>query len=472
MTDNVIEMAARAEQNRERAQATEVTTVDAGEAMLADALAEMNAEYCVVRVKGKTRVLWFEREADRWITCYASFQDFTNYHCNRKVLINDEQGRTKSVPLAPFWLNYAKRPTYRGVTFQPNEGPVVNGKINLWRGWGIEPAPGKWPLMRAHIREVIAAGNDQFDRYVVGWMANMFQNPGRRAGVAVILVSPQEGVGKGAWATALVRILGQHGLQISNRKHLTGDFNAHFQDLILLFGDEPFWPGDKSAHGILNQMISEPFLFIEPKGIDGYQMPNCLHIIMASNHEWVVPARLSARRYAVNEASNAHMGDKAYFKALYNEMDNGGLAAMLYDLLRYDLSNFDVLDFPRTQALKEQKIQSLEPFDQWWLNLLENGRLPGALHSNPRRAYTSSLLWHAKETVPGLKFMSDILLGRMLSNQGCKGFKLQGRGWEFPPLVEARQAWEMKAGKWNWNPNEVADQAVPDEDWEKLPEAF
>jgi hypothetical protein len=44
-----------------------------------------------------------------------------------------------------------------------------------------------------------------------------------------------------------------------------------------------------------------------------------------------------------------HIQDKVYFGAIYKQMENGGYAAMLHDLLNMDLSDFDIRDVPDTQ---------------------------------------------------------------------------------------------------------------------------
>jgi hypothetical protein len=431
------------------------TPEDGGHHERQNELAELDEQYCVVRVGGKTRVMWFEHEAERWVARYASFADFSNYHCNRKIIVPNKKGMPTDISLGQLWLASPERPTFSGITFQPNKPSIVEGKKNLWRGWGVEPAPGDWSLMRAHIKAIIAANNETFDRYVIHWTAFAFQHPDQPAGVALVLRSDEEGTGKGTFARALCKIFGQHALQISDSRYLTGNFNAHLQDCGLLFADEAFWPGDKSAEGTLKRIITEPSLVIEPKGIDPYAVPNCLHLIMSSNQEWVVPVSMSGRRFAVGDVSNERQNDRPYFKALRAEIDNGGLAAMLYDLLHLDLSSFDIFDFPRTEALIEQKVLSLEPFDQWWVGLLEEGRLPqfGNIENNPRRALTTSLLEDAKRKVAGMKYWSDVSFGRKLSKYGCTSFKETAgpRGWEFPPLAEARAEWERKAGGWSWN---------------------
>ena len=74
-------------------------------------------------------------------------------------------------------------------------------------------------------------------------------------------------------------------------------------------------------------------LTIESKYQNAMQMPNYIHLMMASNEDWVVPASLDARRFFVLEVSPACANHHAYFAAIFEELHDGGYEAMLHDLL-------------------------------------------------------------------------------------------------------------------------------------------
>jgi hypothetical protein len=97
--------------------------------------------------------------------------------------------------------------------------------------------------------------------------------------------------------------------------------------------------------------------------------------MMASNHAWVVPAGPTARRFAVFDVKNIRKDNRAYFNAIIDQMYNGGLAAMLHDLLHHGLNGFEVRTVPQTGALAEQKMHSLEPKAAWLLDILISGRV-------------------------------------------------------------------------------------------------
>src|SRR5208337_4425284 len=67
------------------------------------------------------------------------------------------------------------------------------------------------------------------------------------------------------------------------------------------------------------------------------------------------------------------VGDFAYFTAIADELESGGYAAVLHDLLAADLTDFNHRDVPDTAGLIQQKKLSLTGLDRWWFGVLERG---------------------------------------------------------------------------------------------------
>jgi len=170
-------------------------------------------------------------------------------------------------------------------------------------------------------------------------------------------------------------------MQVSSARHITGNFNAHLQDCVVLFADEAFWAGDKQSEGTLKTLITEDIIPIERKGLDVQQVPNHVHLLIASNNEWVIPAGEMERRFFVLEVGEENMQDHAFFEKMQKEMDDGGYEAFLHYLRQLDLSDFDVRQVPRTEALAHQMMQSLSPEESWWYYCLSRGCLhPSQFH--------------------------------------------------------------------------------------------
>jgi hypothetical protein len=413
-------------------------------------IARLNDEYQVIRIKGTTKILRWDsvrlyEDGPRFrVPEFSTAESFKLYLANQSKNIS-VGGDTKRIPLADYWLRHRARRTYAGIEFAPGDDAeiIVDGqkRLNLWSGWGIEPRAGNWTRLRYHIEQVLAGGDKTAADYILRWTAWTFQNPNKQAEVALVFRGGK-GIGKSTFGVALCRIFGAHAMQVSERRDLVGNFNAHMMQCALLFADEALWPGHKEDEGALKRLITEPTLTIEPKGVDKFSVPNQLHVIIGGNEKWLVPASADERRFAVFDVSERHRRDREYFAALYDEMKQGGLAAMLHDLLELDLDDWHPRDeIPDTKGLRDQKEQSLSSEDQWIVQLLTRGALPGSRPTRRNWARSNELFEHARQSVPRLRNMSDHQLAAIVKRWNAKSRASGGSGWEFPPLGEMRAHW-------------------------------
>jgi hypothetical protein len=342
-------------------------------------LKEMNQTYAVVRVGGHTRVLITERDQQGPHYTYSSFEDFRNFHNNHNVAVHKrvvsqgkkEEVKTLHVKKGHWWLNHPQRRQYDGVVFAP--GQQKPGYFNLWQGFAVEARAGECGLFLQHIRENICQGDEALFRWVLGGLADLVQNPATRTGTSVVLRGEQ-GTGKGMFARQVGALFGPHFIQVSHQQHLTGNFNAHLQSCLLLFVNEGYWAGDRAGEGVIKAIITEPTLMIERKGVDVVQAPNFVHVIVASNNTWVVPAGMGERRFAMLNLGEDHLQDRPYFKAIEDQMNHGGREALLHMLLHLNLAEYpDPAVIPHTEALLEQKLHSMRAEQQWWYGRLLAG---------------------------------------------------------------------------------------------------
>jgi hypothetical protein len=299
--------------------------------------------------------------------------EFKVLHANRRVHIgNDNEGNPIYNDAVPFWLKHAERRQYTGgLVFHPGRD-VAPDQFNLWQGFSVAPRPGEWSKLREHLLNVLCAGREDHFNYLFGWKARAVQRPDLKGEVAVVVIG-EEGAGKSTVGEIFGYLFGQHAFAVSDPRHLTGNFNFHLRDCVFLHAEEVFHAGDKTAASILRNLITSPTLVIEGKGQNAIIVPNRLHLMMTANPGWVIPAGPGARRFFVLYAGNKHISDYAYFGAIRDEMENGGYEALLYDLLNYDLSNFNIRAVPGTDALIEQKKLSHEPHRSWWEDVLHRG---------------------------------------------------------------------------------------------------
>jgi len=328
---------------------------------------ELNKCHAHVMVGGKARILHIKTDPDHGWNIHEFYHqaDFKSHYANRKVLVGKHLKTAGEL-----WLGHSDRRSYEGVTFNPNG--AGESYYNLFQGLPVEPAQGDCGLYLEHIQNNICKGDDELYDYVINWMADAIQNPGRRPGVALVIRGKQ-GVGKGVFVNEFARLFGPHAIQVTQSSHLVGNFNAHLRDKLIVFADEAFWAGDKRAEGALKALVTEETMPIEMKGVDVQNAPNFVRLIMASNNDWVVPASVDQRRFVVLEAGTARMQDSSYFKALRDQMDQDGRQALMQFLIDRDLSGVELRRIPRTDALAEQQLRSLDSVGQWLYTALDAG---------------------------------------------------------------------------------------------------
>ena len=111
----------------------------------------------------------------------------------------------------------------------------------------------------------IAGGDEQLHDWIFAWAAEMFQQPGgERPGTSLVLRGPprrrQDHLGK-----TLGHLLGRHYFYADQPGLITGRFNKHQADKILLFADEGFLAGDAHELGRLKSMVTSSTTRSRPK---------------------------------------------------------------------------------------------------------------------------------------------------------------------------------------------------------------
>lgn len=339
------------------------------DATLDQLITEMNRQHAVVMVGGKCMILTETEDPilNRRDVLLSVEHDLRLKYANRRITV-----REKSVDLASLWLQHPARRQYDRIIFSPQQD--APDCYNLWRGFAVEPAAGDCSLYLTHILDNVAQGDKLIYKYILAFMADAVQNPGRLPGVALVMRG-DEGTGKGTLATEFGKLFGQHFIQVSHSRHLIGNFNAHLKDALVVYADEAFWAGDKSSEGVLKAMITEEYRVIESKGKDAIMVANNLRTIISSNHDWVVPAGPMARRFFMVDVGEARRQDTKYFTAIKQQMDNGGREALLHYLLHYDLTGIDLRKFPRTEALLDQQMMTMDLEESFWLDRLKRGEV-------------------------------------------------------------------------------------------------
>lgn len=400
-----------------------------------------------------------------------SLDAFKAWFTNHRVRVED-----KWKTYGDLWLADPRRRQYEGVEFAP--GPELApaqslrpGWYNLWQGFDVEPDPsGDCGPFIDHLFDNVAAGDNDNYEWLMAFFGSLVQVPRERPGVACVLRGPT-GAGKTIVGETIGSLISSHYLPVDDPRYLTGQFNAHLSSCLLLQADEAYWAGDRNAEGRLKGLVTSAHHMIEHKGLDPIRVANYVRLIITSEADWVVPASLRERRFAVFDVSGARAQDHDYFGRLVDAMAApGGRAALLHKLLNFPLSALNLRELPKTGGLLEQKRRSADTVTLWWWEVLAAGELEAGQGGWPEWQPTTWLFETYQKFCEGRRRrgVSKVHFGRRLleicpeaaraRQKSIVSFETgkleEGRAWGYslPPLIRARELFEA-----------VIDQPV---DWE------
>ena len=340
----------------------------------------LNKEYAIVKVGSQT-VIYQEdqnaREPEHRLRM-LTVQAFKTWFANRFTEVRGRDGRIRRVTWAVRWLQDPRRRQYEGLEFypDPNNAPGSPKYLNLWTGFDVQPATNpdwkSYKTFRDHLLNNVCDGDEALFRWLFAFFAHIVQRPRERLGIALVLRG-KRGAGKTKVGEIIGALFRRHWFLVDSARYVTGQFNAHMASCLLLQADEAVWAGDKAAEGRLKGLITAPTQFVEAKGVDPVPLANYVRLMLTSNEDWVVPAGKDERRFVVLDINPRCAKNATYFAEIDAEMAAGGLEHLLGDLLAFDLDSVDLRNFPRTEALLEQKMNSLSPIDLWWADRLMSG---------------------------------------------------------------------------------------------------
>lgn len=338
---------------------------------------DMNREFALVLMGSKAVIIHEQDDGpaeDR--VRILTLDAFRAWFLNRKTEFTGPDGKVKQTTWANLWLASGGRRQYHGIEFLPDPGDAAGtpGYFNLWRGFSVEPQakPGGYAIFRDHLLTNLCRGDARLFRWVFAWFAHIVQRPRERIATALVCRGKM-GTGKTKIGEVFGSLFPAHYFLVDDPRYLVGQFNAHMASCLLLQADEGFWAGDKAAEGRLKGLVSSEIQMIEQKGIDPIRVKNYLRLLITSNEDWVIPAGKDERRFAVLDVDPRCAQNTTYFREMDEQLDDGGRAALLHDLLAVELGSVDLRHIPRTDALLEQKLRSLDPVESWWFERLVAG---------------------------------------------------------------------------------------------------
>jgi Family of unknown function (DUF5906) len=251
-----------------------------------------------------------------------------------------ETGNTAFKPAQEAWRAWNGVHTYRDIVF--TNKAVGDEVLNLFHGFGVEPAQGDCGLILQHVKEVLCAGDALVYERFLDLEAWKLQHVGEPSRVILTVVTPEHQTGKGIYFEQVMgKIWGRAFANETNTEALSGRFNDVLRGKSYLLLDETAFQGDNRVADALKRASTAKRMNLEPKGGAKFECPVGLNVTLLSNHEHAAHVEEGDARYWIMKPSQHRKGDHDYFAALGCQVENGGPAALLDFLLKRDVSAFN-----------------------------------------------------------------------------------------------------------------------------------
>ncbi|MEM9763440.1 MAG: bifunctional DNA primase/polymerase [Pseudomonadota bacterium] len=288
-----------------------------------------------VYIEEADRVGDLKRPADARLLRIQEFRNSTAMHfvdVEVPAPIKSDPERTvmKPKPVCEIWLRSRERMTAEGEIYTPGADRMVGdreGRMwwNTYHGpdWsGAEgPAPDLWLQL---VETVIPDPKDRvlFERFV----AHTIYKPLRRPSIVPLVVTKEHGMGKGLLVRGITRLLGPEN--VSNPKMaalLKSEFNEYLYQKTLAVVDEVADLTDPRqrfrAMDHLRDIMTEPRLRINRKGLPARTFPIYTNFLLLSNHDDALVIDEKDRRLFVSIADGKPR-DQAFYTAVADMLDD------------------------------------------------------------------------------------------------------------------------------------------------------
>jgi len=285
----------------------------------------------------------------------VSFKDHAYANRHYVELTQTQNGIVaKKKPLAPRWLGWEHRFQLDGITFAPGKERIHGGRLNTWRGWGVEPVEGDvqpWLWLLGFIFKGEEEAREWFER----WCAYPLQHPGTKLFTSSVFWGSVHGTGKTLLAYSLMKIYGKNAVEIKN-KDLKAGFNEWAENRQLVYGDEITGGERRADADYIKGLITQHEMRINAKYVPTYTLPDCINYIFTSNHPDALFVEDTDRRFFVHEVTGTP-AERHFYEAYDRWLKGSGPAHLFHRLLNLDLSTFN----PRAEAMQTlSKINMIE----------------------------------------------------------------------------------------------------------------
>lgn len=317
-------------------------------------LHRLNEEVCVINNPGMILRMANNQPMSKstFVGVIYADRQYTEY-----IATKAKDGKVSERAIVKFaaeeWMCWPHRNVAEKLTYRPGQPRRVDGDINTWLGWAVEPAKGDitpWIQLMDFLFKGMKPDHRQ---WLEQWFAWPLQHPGAKMFTGVVVWGIGQGTGKTLLGETMKVIYGQNYTPIED-EHLESAFNEWAINMQFALGDEITGNDSRALANKIKTLISRTQIRINTKGVPSYTMPDCINYYFTSNHPDAFFLDDGDRRLFIWEVKGAALPDEFYAKYDRWFKSTAGAAALFDYLLHVDLTGFNPMAAaPVTSSKKE-----------------------------------------------------------------------------------------------------------------------
>jgi hypothetical protein len=254
--------------------------------------------------------------------------------------------------------------------------------FNLYRPSTLKLGdPNKAGRWLDHVRKIYSDDAD----HIIKWLAARVQQPQNKINHALVLGSNKQGIGKDTLIEPVKRAIGSWNFHEESPQGVMGSFTAFLKSVILRIS-EAHDLGEFNRFQFYDRMKSitaspPDVLGVNEKYIPKHYIPNCVGIIITTNHKdgLYLPAE-DRRHYVAWSQAEPTDFETDYWSKLWDWLNHGGDSHVAAYLMQLEITAFDIKAPPRkTTTFWEIVSTNQSPEDAELADVLDTLALPDAV---------------------------------------------------------------------------------------------
>lgn len=317
---------------------------------------ELTSRFKQIKVNGKNKNVW----------------DYWSEHMSQMFIFN----RMVFEPQA--YVSGLYQEEMNDDPFRPKVKNIPSHTLNTFSGYPIkarfDDEYEKPKLFIDYVMNVLCNGEKGKFDWVMDWIADIFQNPGRKPGTALVLYSPEKGTGKSTLVELILKSMLDNMCTLVDGSRLNSQFNSFMERKLVIGIDDLEFQGKRNA-GVLRSKITQQEITIERKGTESYIMNDFCRWVLTSNHSHAAEIDFNhgERRYTILRLNSARKTDQQYWQELKKDFND---EKVLQDTLQYLLTRKiknNLTYAYETEEYDEFASQSADPLTSYLFDLQSEG---------------------------------------------------------------------------------------------------